>query len=158
MGLAPRVHTSPRSLVPSPRREAVPFALADAHSRLQSAPWVGHRAASRCRRLQGSRLLRGVRWIVGRRARSERIRRFVVWTSTRRTADATLDSTNGGKQELTKAERNTMQGAFTLLSSPMYCAPRHIRVLRAHDAMSSQPRMSPRLSQNLKQFHDLVIF
>ena len=158
MGLVPRVHTSPRSLVPSPRREAVPFALADAHSRLQSAPWVGHRAASRCRRLQGSLLLRGVRGIVGRRARYERIRRFVVPTSTRHAADATPDSTNGGNWNHTKAGKNNDQGTSTLLSTPTFYAPRRFRVLRSQDTMSSHPIRVPRLRQNSDQFHDLEIF
>ena len=90
LGLVPRVHTS--SLVPSPRRGALSFALRCAHSRLLSAPWVGHRAASRCRRLQDGRLVRGVRGIVGCRARYERVKRFVNRTSTRRAADATRDT------------------------------------------------------------------
>ena len=37
-------------------------------------------------------------------------------------------------------------------------APRHIRVLRSRDAMSSQQRTFPRLSQNSRQFHDLGVF
>ena len=41
--------------------------------RLLSAPWVGHRAASCCRRLQDGLLLRGVRGIVGCRARYEHV-------------------------------------------------------------------------------------
>ena len=45
--------------------------------------------------------------------------------------------TIGGKQELTKAERTMNQGASTLLSYPMYCAPRHVRVLRSPRTMSS---------------------
>ena len=65
---------------------------------------------------------------------------------------------DGGKQDDHKAEKNTMQGAFTLLSYPMYCAPRHIRVLRSPRAPSSHLTNVPRLRQNSEQFHDLVIF
>ena len=66
--------------------------------------------------------------------------------------------TKGGKQDNTKAEKNTMQGAFTLLSYPMYCAPRHIRVLRSPRTSSSHRPNVPRLRQNPEQFHDLEIF
>ena len=92
LGLVPRIHTSPRSVVPSPRREAVPFTPVNAHSRLPLALWVGHRAASRCRRLQGSLLLHGVCRIVGRRARYEHVERFGNPMSTRHAADATRDT------------------------------------------------------------------
>ena len=66
--------------------------------------------------------------------------------------------TIGGKQELTKAERTMNQGASTLLSYPMYCAPRHVRVLRSPRTMSSHHIRIPRLRENPRQFHDLVIF
>ena len=66
--------------------------------------------------------------------------------------------TIGGKQELTKAERTMNQGASTLLSTPMYYAPRHIRVLRSPRTMSSHLTRVPRLRENPRQFHDLVIF
>ena len=65
---------------------------------------------------------------------------------------------DGGKQNDHKAEKNTVQGAFTLLSYPMYCAPRHIRVLRSPHAPSSHLPRVPRLRQNSEQFYDLVIF
>ena len=66
--------------------------------------------------------------------------------------------TVGENEEIHKAEKNTMQGAFTLLSYPMYCAPRHIRVLRSPHAPSSHLTSVPRLRQNSELFHDLVIF
>ena len=50
------------------------------------------------------------------------------------------------------------QGASTLLSYPMYRAPRHIRVLRSPRTMSSHSYRVPRLGQNSEQFHDLEIF
>ena len=65
---------------------------------------------------------------------------------------------DGGKQNDHKAEKNTVQGAFTLLSYPMYCAPRHIRVLRSPHAPSSHLPRVPRLRRNSELFHDLVIF
>ena len=50
------------------------------------------------------------------------------------------------------------QGASTLLSYPMYCAPRHVRVLRSPRTISSHHTRVPRLRENPRQFHDLVIF
>ena len=40
----------------------------------------------------------------------------------------------------------------------MYCAPRHVRVLRSPRTMSSHLYRVPRLRQNSEQFHDLEIF
>ena len=134
--------------VNAPRR--LLFALAIAHSRLPSALWVGHRAASHCRRLQVDLLLRIVCGVVGCWARYESVKWRVVHTSTRRTADATPHShtaPNGGKQNHTNAERNNNQGTSALLSSPMFGAPQPIRVLRSHDTMSSQQRMSHDLAK-----------
>ena len=50
--LVTRVHAVACRRCPSRRVREVSFALVDAHSRLLSALWVGHCAASRCRRLQ----------------------------------------------------------------------------------------------------------
>ena len=50
------------------------------------------------------------------------------------------------------------QGASTLLSTPMYYAPQHIRVLRSPRTMSSHLTRVPRLRENSRQFHDLIIF
>ena len=66
--------------------------------------------------------------------------------------------TNGGNQEIHKAEKNTVQGAFTLLSYPMYCAPRHVRVLRSPRSPSSHSYRVPRLSYFSRQFYDLGVF
>ena len=50
-------HTSPHvHVVPAAASKGLPFALAVAHSRLLLALWVGHRAASHCRRLQVGQL------------------------------------------------------------------------------------------------------
>ena len=100
--LVTRVHVVARRCCPSRRVREVSFALADAHSRLLSALWVGHRAASRCRHLQGSLLLRGVRGIVGCRARNEPVKWRVNRTSTRHATDATPHSHKA--PQLRKAE------------------------------------------------------
>ena len=60
-------------------------------------------------------------------------------------------------ERIHKAEKNTMQGASTLLSYPMYCAPWHVRVLRSPRAMSSHRTRVPRLSQITIPCHDLEI-
>ena len=90
--LVTRVHVVARRCCPSRRVRVVSFALVNAHSRLLSAPWIGHRAASRCRRLQVGLLLRGVRGIVGCRARNEPVEWRVNRTSTRHATDATPHS------------------------------------------------------------------
>ena len=53
LGLVPRAYVAALVLLPVTTSEGSSFALADAHSRLQLALWVGHRTASRCLRLQG---------------------------------------------------------------------------------------------------------
>ena len=142
--LMTRAHTYPTA-VPSPRQVAVPFYACDAHSRLLSAPWVGHRAASRCRRLQvGLLLSRSAqdRWL------PDEVRACRDGSSFRRVLGAQpmllQKCTNGGKQIHTNAEKNNEEGTSTLLSSPMFahrgtsacCAPttQHpVNVTESHD-------------------------
>ena len=104
-------------------------------------------------------LLRGrqVRSIVGARSRYALVRSRVVPVSTRRTADATRCTQLERNERIHKAEKNTMQGAFTFLSYPMYCAPRHIHVLRSPRALFSHLTRVPRLSQITHPVHDLEI-
>ena len=60
-----------------------------------------------------------VRSFVGVRSRYALVRSCVVPVSTRRTADATRCTQLERNERIHKAEKNTMQGAFTLLSYPM---------------------------------------
>ena len=53
LGLVPRVYVAARVVRPVAASKGSSFARTDAHSRLQLALWVGHRAALRCLRLQG---------------------------------------------------------------------------------------------------------
>ena len=111
-----------------------------------------------CLCLQVLLRVRQVRSSVGARSRYVLVKSRVVPVSTRRAADATRCTQLERNEKTHKAEKNTMQGAFTLLSYPMYCAPRHIRVLRSPHAPSSHLTSVPRLRQNSELFHDLVIF
>ena len=113
---------------------------------------------SRCLYLQVLLRVQQVRSSVGTRSRYVLVKSRVVPVSTRRAADATPCTQLERNERTHKAEKNTMQGAFTLLSYSMYCAPRHIRVLRSPHAPSSHLPSVPRLRQNSKPFHDLVIF
>ena len=111
-----------------------------------------------CRWLQVFLQGRQVRSSVGVWSRYVLVRSRVVPVSTRRAADATRCTQLERNERTHKAEKNTMQGAFTLLSYPMYCAPRHIRILRSPRTPSSHLTSVPRLRRNSEQFHDLVIF
>ena len=82
-------------------------------------PRIGHGAASRCHCSQVLLRARKVRSSIGGRVRYALVKRLVDTVSTRHAADATRDTTIGGKRELTKAERTMIQGASTLLSTPM---------------------------------------
>ena len=53
LGLVPRAYVAALVVLPVAASKGSSFARTDAHSRLQLALWVGHRAASRCLRLQG---------------------------------------------------------------------------------------------------------
>ena len=129
MGLVPRVHTSFLLSTGSPRQEALPFAFCVLRTPLLLALWVGHHAASRCRCLQVTHRGRQMCSCIGCRSRNGYVEYRDNQTSTRRAADATPHSTIGGKQNHTNAKKNNDQGTSTLLSTPMFCAPRHIRVL-----------------------------
>ena len=155
LGLVPRVHTS--SLVPSPRWKALPFALRcalpPAVSPLGRAPcsvalpslagWSPHSRSARDH------------WLPGEVRARRTVRRASEYSARSRCYSG---HTIGGKQKNNKGRKNNDQGMSALLSSPMYHAPRHIRVLRSPRTMYSQLTRVPRLRQNSEQFHDLGVF
>ena len=119
---------------------------------------IQRRAAFACRVVFFARSARE-RWLAGKE-RGRRTARRSDEHSARSRCYSTHVCTapSRGKQNHNNAERNNTKGTSTLLSCPMYRAPRSVRVLRSHDTISSQHRMSPRLSQNSDPFHDLEIF